>query len=58
MSDKFGGYAGNMALVVELEKPSSISSVELTQLSGTGGNFSVLLNDKPTLDGAKPGGPG
>ncbi|HXF02849.1 MAG TPA: ABC transporter substrate-binding protein, partial [Arthrobacter sp.] len=52
VSDKFGGYAGNMALVVELEKPSSISSVELTQLSGTGGNFSVLLNDKPSLDGA------
>jgi len=52
VSDKFGGYAGNMALVVELEEPSSISSVELTQLSGTGGNFSVLLNDEPTLDGA------
>ncbi|MGM0930341.1 MAG: ABC transporter substrate-binding protein [Actinomycetota bacterium] len=52
VSDQFGGYAGNMALVVELEEPSSISSVELTQLSGTGGNFSVLLNDEPTLDGA------
>ncbi|MET1155107.1 ABC transporter substrate-binding protein [Arthrobacter sp.] len=52
VSDKFGGYAGNMALVVELEEASSISSVELTQLSGTGGNFSVLLNDEPTLDGA------
>lgn len=52
VSDKFGGYAKNMALVVELEEPSSISSVVLTQLSGTGGNFSVLLNDEPTLDGA------
>jgi hypothetical protein len=52
VSDSFGGYAGNMALVVELKEPSSISSVELTQLSGTGGNFSVLLNDEPTLDGA------
>lgn len=52
VSDKFGGYAGNMALVVELEEASSISSVVLTQLSGTGGNFSVLLNDEPTLDGA------
>ncbi|MEV7649827.1 ABC transporter substrate-binding protein [Arthrobacter sp. NPDC089319] len=52
VSDNFGGYAKNMALVVELEDPSSISSVVLTQLSGTGGNFSVLLNDEPTLDGA------
>jgi len=52
VSDTFGGYAGNMALVVELKEPSSISSVVLTQLSGTGGNFSVLLNDEPTLDGA------
>jgi hypothetical protein len=52
VSDTFGGYAKNLALVVELEEPSNISSVELTQLSGTGGNFSVLLNDEPTLDGA------
>jgi len=52
-SDQFGGYASNMALVVELEESSSISTIELTQLSGSGGNFSVMLNDSPTLEGAR-----
>jgi hypothetical protein len=53
-SDDFGRYASNLALVVELEEPSSISSIELTQLSGSGGKFSVMLNDTASLDGATP----
>lgn len=48
----FGGYASNMALVVELEEPSGISQVDITQNNGSGGSFSVLLNDSPDLDGA------
>ncbi|EMY34949.1 hypothetical protein D477_006855, partial [Arthrobacter crystallopoietes BAB-32] len=52
-SEDFGGYASNLALVVELEESSSISSIEMTQLSGSGGNFSVMLNDSPSLEGAQ-----
>jgi hypothetical protein len=53
-SDDFGRYASNLALVVELEESSSISSIELTQLSGSGGKFSVMLNDTASLEGATP----
>lgn len=49
----FGGYASSMALVIELEEPSAINQVDITQNSGTGGSFSVLLNDAPELDGAQ-----
>jgi hypothetical protein len=52
VSDAFGGYASNLALVVKLEKSSNIESIRLTQLSGSGGQFSVMLNSKPSLDGA------
>ncbi|WP_312856913.1 ABC transporter substrate-binding protein [Arthrobacter mobilis] len=52
-TEAFGGYASNMALVVELEEASTIESIRLTQLSGRGGQFSVLLNDEPSLEGAK-----
>ncbi|MBO0896933.1 ABC transporter substrate-binding protein [Arthrobacter sunyaminii] len=51
-NDTFGGYAPNLALVVELEEESAINKIDITQLNGTGGSFSVLLNDSPTLDGA------
>jgi hypothetical protein len=52
-NDVFGGLAQSLALVVELEEESTISEVKIDQLNGTGGNFSVLLNDAPTLEGAK-----
>jgi len=52
-SDVFGGYASNLALVVELKESSNIKSIRMTQLSGRGGQFSVMLNDEPSLDGAK-----
>lgn len=52
-SDTFGGLAGSLALVVELEEPSTISDVTIEQLNGSGGSFSVLVNDEPTLDGAE-----
>ncbi|MHA7262961.1 ABC transporter substrate-binding protein [Arthrobacter sp. TMN-37] len=52
-NDVFGGLAQSLALVVELEEESTISEVRIDQLNGTGGNFSVLLNDAPTLDGAE-----
>ncbi len=52
-SEAFGGLATNLALVVELEEESAISQVSITQLNGSGGSFSVLVNDQPTLDGAE-----
>ncbi len=51
-NDAFGGYAPNLALVVELEEESAINKIDIAQLNGTGGNFAVMLNDSPTLDGA------
>ncbi len=52
-SDTFGGLATNLALVVELEQDATISQVTIEQLNGTGGSFSVLLNEQPTLRGAR-----
>jgi hypothetical protein len=49
----FGGYASSMALVIELEEPSAITQVDISQNNGSGGSFSVLLNDAPQLDGAR-----
>ncbi|MFJ6002188.1 ABC transporter substrate-binding protein [Arthrobacter sp. NPDC092385] len=52
-SDTFGGLATNLALVVELEQESTISQVSIAQLNGAGGNFSVLVNDERSLEGAE-----
>jgi hypothetical protein len=53
-NDAFGGLAPNLALVVELEEESAINKIDISQLNGTGGSFSVLLSDSPSLDGATP----
>lgn len=53
-NDVFGGYAPSLALVVELEEESAVSKVDIAQLNGTGGSFTVMLNDTPSLDGAVP----
>ena len=52
-NDVFGGLAQSLALVVELEEESTISEIRIDQLNGTGGNYSVLLNDSPSLEGAR-----
>jgi hypothetical protein len=52
-NDVFGGLAQSLALVVELEEESTISEIRIDQLNGTGGNYSVLLNDSPSLEGAE-----
>ena len=52
-SDTFGGLAPSLALVVDLGTDSAVSEVKITQLNGTGGSFSVLLNDTPDLEGAR-----
>ena len=52
-SDTFGGLAPSLALVVDLGQESAVSQVNLTQLQGTGGSFSVMLNNTPDLEGAQ-----
>ncbi|GAB3269494.1 ABC transporter substrate-binding protein [Arthrobacter pigmenti] len=52
-NDTFGGFASNMALVVELEQPSQVTEVQLEQLNGSGGSFQILLNDSASLEGAQ-----
>lgn len=52
-NDTFGGFASNMALVVELEQSAPVTQVQLEQLNGSGGSFQILLNDSPSLDGAQ-----
>ncbi|PXA81767.1 hypothetical protein DCC26_01675 [Auritidibacter sp. NML120779] len=42
---QFGGFARNMALVIELEEESEISEVNITQNGGSGGSFTVLVSD-------------
>jgi hypothetical protein len=42
-----------MALVIELEEPSAVSQVDITQNNGSGGSFSVLLSDTPEIDDAR-----
>jgi hypothetical protein len=51
-NETFGGLAESLALVVELQEESTVSEVQIAQLNGSGGNFTVLLNDKPTIAGA------
>ncbi|GAB3552659.1 hypothetical protein GCM10027404_23600 [Arthrobacter tumbae] len=51
-NETFGGLAQNLALVVELEGPSNVSEIQIEQLNSSGGSFTVLLNDEPTLEGA------
>ncbi|WP_035764576.1 hypothetical protein [Arthrobacter sp. H20] len=51
-NETFGGLAQSMALIVELEEESTINQIQIEQLNGSGGSFTVLLNDEPSLDGA------
>ena len=52
-TDNWGGLATEVPLVVKLKDLSQVSSVTLSQLGASGGNISVLTNDRPSLDGAK-----
>ncbi|MDP9887421.1 discoidin domain-containing protein [Pseudarthrobacter enclensis] len=53
-TENWGGLAPQgVPLVVKLKSPSTISSITLSQLGGSGGNITVYTNDKPSTDGAK-----
>lgn len=58
-TEDFGGFSSNVALVAELEEPTAVSSVTLTQQGeSSGGSFEVLTNDTASLDGAEEVGTG
>ncbi|WP_218221088.1 discoidin domain-containing protein [Nesterenkonia sp. Act20] len=58
-TEDFGGFSSNVALVAELEEPTTVSSVTLTQQGeSSGGSFEVLTNDTASLDGAQEVGTG
>lgn len=53
-----GTSAKSIALIVQLKDRSTVSSVAIAQSGTSGGSFEVLVNDKPSLDGAKSIGTG
>ena len=48
---QFGGFASNLALIVELEEQAPISEITITQNQGSGGSFSVAAANEPDLNG-------
>lgn len=54
----FAQLVSSIDLAVELKQEATISSVTITQIAGTGGQFNILTNSKPSLDGAKKIGNG
>lgn len=48
----FANLTDGVNLVVELAEESTISSVTINQLAGTGGQFNILTNSKPEVAGA------
>lgn len=49
----FAGLADNLALVFALQQPAKVSRVDITQQGGQGGSFQIMVNDQPTIDGAR-----
>ncbi len=54
----FANLNEGIDLVVALEKESTISSVTISQLAGSGGQFNILTNSEPELQGATKIGSG
>ncbi|POH73785.1 hypothetical protein [Arthrobacter glacialis] len=54
----FANLTEGVDLVVELAEESTISSVTINQLAGSGGQFNILTNSKPEIAGATKIGSG
>ena len=48
---QFGGFASNLALVVELEEQAPVSEITIAQNQGSGGAFTVAVANEPDPDG-------
>ncbi|MGO4384380.1 ABC transporter substrate-binding protein [Specibacter sp. RAF43] len=57
-NDSFAGMTDSINLVVALKEESTISSVTINQIAGSGGQFNILTNSRPVLDGAAKIGSG
>ncbi|PYI68112.1 ABC transporter substrate-binding protein [Arthrobacter livingstonensis] len=51
-NDTFAGVADSADLAIELKQESTIGSVTINQIGGSGGQFNILTNSKPSLDGS------
>lgn len=51
-NDTFASVADSVDLAIELKQASTIGSVTINQIAGSGGQFNILTNSKPSLDGA------
>ncbi|OAV53842.1 discoidin domain-containing protein [Enteractinococcus helveticum] len=47
---QFGGFASNLALVVELEEKAPVSEITIAQNQGSGGAFTVSVANEPDPD--------
>ncbi len=56
--DTFAAQATSLALVIQLQAKSDISSVAIAQSGTTGGSFELLVNNTAGLDGAQSIGTG
>lgn len=57
-NDSFAGATDSIDLAIELQQESTIDSVTINQIAGSGGQFNILTNSKPSLDGATKIGSG
>lgn len=55
---EFAGMTDSINLVAALAEESTISSVTINQLNGSGGQFNILTNSEPSLEGATKIGSG
>ncbi|MGA7205848.1 MAG: hypothetical protein WBX27_14585 [Specibacter sp.] len=51
-NDTFASVTDSIDLAIELKQEATISSVTMNQIAGSGGQFNILTNSKPSLDGA------
>jgi len=51
-NDSFAGVTDSIDLAIELQQDSTIDSVTINQIGASGGQFNILTNSKPSLDGA------
>lgn len=50
--DTFAHFTNSIDLAIELQQEATVGSVTINQIAGSGGQFNILTNSKPSLDGA------
>lgn len=57
-SAAFGGLTNSIHFTAELEQATSVGSLTINQISGTGGAFTIYASESPSIEGAKQVGSG